>query len=34
MSLEQTLKAIVIGFLFGVGLTWLLASHLSFSGQQ
>lgn len=25
MSLSQTLKAIVIGFLFGVGLTWLLA---------
>lgn len=25
MTLSQTLKAIVIGFLFGVGLTWLLA---------
>ncbi len=25
MNLTQTLKAIVIGFLFGVGLTWLLA---------
>lgn len=25
MNLTQTLKAIVIGFLFGAGLTWLLA---------
>jgi len=25
MDLKQTLKAIVVGFLFGVGLTWLLA---------
>lgn len=25
MNLTQTLKAIVIGFLFGIGLTWLLA---------
>lgn len=25
MSLKQTLKAIIIGFLFGVGLAWLLA---------
>jgi len=24
MNLKQTLKAIVVGFLFGVGLTWLL----------
>lgn len=25
MNLTQTLKAIVIGFIFGIGLTWLLA---------
>lgn len=28
MNLSQILKAIVIGFIFGIGLTWLLATIL------
>lgn len=31
MNLKQTLKAIVIGFCFGFGLTWLLAIIIPFT---